>query len=176
MRKYRQQPVGRQELRSLVQLSKSEESAFFTRNPHLVKPYRRRLLAVALCQGAALQYLGVGYGVKDFDVHFFYDQNPAKPRLSRRVRRVCADVGRFEDVPVDFIRTVVPPAQGMRGASATERLRAFLTARPTANAKHLSRKAVVMLLPSGQFAKAVWVSGPSAHHQRAAKGSGLSRR
>ena len=65
------QPVTACELRDLAKLAAVEEKAFFVRNPHLSKPYQQHLLLVALCQGAALQYLGCGRGVKDFDVHFF---------------------------------------------------------------------------------------------------------
>jgi hypothetical protein len=73
---YVQRPVGRPELRKLRVLAQAEENRFFTVNRHLVAPYRGRLIAIALCQGAALQYLGQGHGVNDFDVHFFYMQNP----------------------------------------------------------------------------------------------------
>ena len=80
-KQYLNRPVTQAELDALASLAAAEEIAFFRRNPHLVAPYRDRLLAVALCQGAALQLLGRGYGVNDFDVHFFYAQNPAKPRF-----------------------------------------------------------------------------------------------
>lgn len=154
MRKYLQQPVGRRELRSLIGLAEAEERSFFDRNPHLIRPYRRRLLAAALCQGAALQYLRCGYGVKDFDVHFFYAQNPSKPRLSRAVKRIFATVGGFDGVAVDFIRTVVPVDGSRR--SVAERIRVFLEERPTANAVHLARKGVVGLLPKTVFAQVLW--------------------
>ncbi len=162
MGKYRQQAVGRQELRSLIDLAETEEAAFFDRNPHLIRPYGDRLLAVALCQGAALQYLRCGYGVKDFDVHFFYAQNPAKPRLSRAVYRIFASVGRFDDIAVDFIRTVVPVNRIKR--SVPERIRLFLEEQPTANAMHLSHKAVVGLLPDKVFAKVLWRPARYNHH------------
>lgn len=154
MGKYLQQPVGRQELRALVALAKTEERFFFERNPHLVRPYRDRLLAVALCQGAALQYLRCGYGVKDFDVHFFYAQNPSKPRLSRAVKRISASVGRFSDVPVDFIRTVVRVDDAKR--TVAQRIKFFLEEQPTANAMHLSKKAVVGLMPNALFERVLW--------------------
>ena len=156
MGKYLQRPVGKAELRSLIALARVEEHAFFERNPHVVRPYRGRLLLVALCQGAALQYLRCGYGVKDFDVHFFYAQNPAKPRLSRAIKRVHATVGAFEDVPVDFIRTVIPPRRSQVKQSVADRVRSFLHERPTANALHLSRKAVVGLLPGKLLARVLW--------------------
>ena len=156
MGRYLQRPVGRPELRSLVALARAEERAFFERNPHLVRVYRDRLLLVALCQGAALQYLRHRYGVKDFDVHFFYAQNPAKPRLSRAVKRVHATVGAFEAVPVDFIRTVIRPRPSKAKQSVADRVRSFLHERPTANAIHLSRKAVIGLLPDGLFGHVLW--------------------
>ena len=87
---YINQPVTARELRDLAKLAAVEEKAFFVRNPHLSKPYQQRLLLVALCQGAALQYLGCGHGVKDFDVHFFYAQNPEKKKLSRPTKEVYA--------------------------------------------------------------------------------------
>jgi hypothetical protein len=153
---YRQVPVEDGELRSLVTLAKAEESDFFKRNPHLVKPYRGRLIAVALCHGAALQYLRCGYGVKDFDVHFFYSQNPDKPRLSRAVKRIHGTVGRFNSVPVDFIRTVIPEQPSGKQRSIEEQIQSFLDTRPTANATHLSKKAVIGLYPSKIFGTTLW--------------------
>jgi hypothetical protein len=149
--------VRERELRSLVDLARREERDFFRRNPHLVAPYRGRLLAVCLCQGAALQYLRVGYGVSDFDIHFFYLQNPSKRRLSRAVRRIHpAAVGRIENMPVDFVRTVVPALITPARRGTSEHLRAFLRDPPTANATHLAEKAVIGLLPKRLFGEVIW--------------------
>jgi ATP-dependent DNA ligase len=52
----------------LTTLAKAEEVAFFERNPHLVRSYRDRLIAVALCQSAALQCT---VGTKTFDALIF---------------------------------------------------------------------------------------------------------
>lgn len=157
---YIDQCVGERELHALVGLAIDEEQRFFERNRHLVEPYRDRLMVAALCQGAALQYLGIGYGVHDFDIHFFYRQNPAKPRLSRTVRRIIVDVGAFHAVPVDFIRTVVPARLCERGPQEPQNLlRAFLKRAPTANARHLAEKAVVGLTPTRFFKHVVWKPG-----------------
>jgi len=154
---YVQRPVGRAELQALTTLAKAEEAAFFERNRHLVRPYRDRLIAVALCQGAALQYLRLGYGVNDFDVHFFYSQNPQKPRLTRAGKRVHSDVGRFKNIPVDFLRTVVPArVKVARTAGRLAILEAFLEQTPTPNARHLAEKAVVGLMPEAIFGVIVW--------------------
>ena len=156
-KQYIDRPVGLRELRSLRQLALAELDAFFIRNPHLIAPYRRRLLAAALCQGAALQFLGCGYGVHDFDVHFFYSQNPKKPLLARAVLHRRASVGRFPGVRVDFIRTVVPRRVLLsRVTDPIAQIRAFLIRAPTSNAKHLAAKAVVGLLPQSIFGVTIW--------------------
>ena len=156
---YVQRPVGRPELRKLRVLAQAEENRFFTVNRHLVAPYRGRLIAIALCQGAALQYLGRGHGVNDFDVHFFYMQNPRKPRLTRTRKRIVTDVVSFDNIAVDFLRTVVPVRiKGPRPTGVITLLRTFLEQAPTANAKHLARKAVVGLFPREIYGKAIWPS------------------
>ena len=79
----------------------------------------------------------------DFDVHFFYSQNPQKPRLTRAGKRVYSDVGRFKNIPVDFLRTVVPTRVKVdRTAGSLAILEAFLQQVPTPNARHLAKKAV----------------------------------
>lgn len=156
-KRYVNRAVGRSELRSLAALAQAEERAFFRRNPHLIRPYRHRLIAVALCQGAALQYLGRGYGVNDFDLHYFYSQNPSKPRLTRARIRQFVDVGSFQRAPVDFMRTVVPSRVAVpKNASAVAVLQAFLQQRPTPNARHLAMKGVVGLIPADLFAVVIW--------------------
>lgn len=154
---YIQRPVGDSELRDLAGLAEAEEAAFFQRCPHLVAPYRERFLLAALCQGAALQFLGQGYGVKDFDVHFFYAQNPEKMRLSRAVKSIRADIGAFPAIKVDFIRTVVRGADaGLDGKRAVEQIQDFLTQRRTSNARYLAEKAVVGLYPREVFGRRIW--------------------
>lgn len=155
---YIQQPVTVVELRDIAALAQAEIQAFFVRNPHLVTTYQDRFLAAALCQGAALQYIGRGYGVKDFDIHFFYQQNPSKPRLSRAVYSVMATVGSFPPPSrVDFVRTIVPQSICQTLPTDTVSiLQRFLSEKPTANARHLAQKAVVGLLPDSIFAKVIW--------------------
>jgi hypothetical protein len=154
---YVQQQVGAVELRDLATLAQQEESEFFVRNLHLSEPYRDRLIAAALCQGAALQLVGRGYGVADFDIHFFYRQNPSKPRLSRAVKRITANVGNFEHAPIDFVRTLVPVwLCGSHEGDAETLLKAFLAQKPTSNAKYLSQKAVVGLTPQALFGRIIW--------------------
>jgi hypothetical protein len=154
LKTYVGRPVRHRELRSLAGLARAEEERFFRDNAHLIAPYRERLVATALCQGAALQVLGCGYGVNDFDVHFFYRQNPAKPRLTRTRKRIFTNVGKFNDIPVDFLRTVIPTS--VDATSRVELIRAFLRRSPTSNAKYLAQKAVVGLWPEKIYGITIW--------------------
>lgn len=152
-----QKPVGQDEIEALVRLSTEEERAFFVRNPHLVEFYGDRLILVALCQGAALQFLGRGNGVKDFDVHFFYAKNPDRPRVRSHSRLPSADVGSFSGVAVDFLRAIVPEAQPPeRPEEAVDTVREYLTAGRTVRARKLVKKAVIGLMPKEILGKKIW--------------------
>ena len=157
MPEYIDLPIDRDELMMLAQIAERERDAFFERNPHLIPLYRDRFLAAALCQGAALQFIGRGYGVKDFDIHFFYLKNPVKPRLSRAVKRLWSDVGKFKNVQIDFIRTLVPVCvENSSSKSEVEIIERFLVETPTSNARHLSQKAVVGLVPEDLLGAIIW--------------------
>ena len=97
--------------------------------------------------------------LNDFDVHFFYMQNPRKPRLTRALKRIVTDVVSFDNIAVDFLRTVVPVRiKGPRPTGVMTLLRTFLEQAPTPNAKHLARKAVVGLFPREIYGKTIWPS------------------
>ena len=73
------------------------------------------------------------------------------------VKRIRASVGLFRNMPVDFIRTVVPSPNSMaRADRSVELLRAFLMNPPTRNARFLSQKAVIGLLPEELFGAVIW--------------------
>ncbi|HET8580750.1 MAG TPA: hypothetical protein VFL31_07105 [Nitrospiraceae bacterium] len=143
-------------LRVLAQIAKQERDDFFKRNPGQSPFYQRRFIAAALCQGAALHYLGLGTGVKDFDVHLFYEQHPVRRQMARAVRRLPRQIDRFGKRQVDIIRTVIPRriTRNNRGGIAV--IRAFLVDKPTQNAKHLAQKPVIGLLPKAILARVVW--------------------
>lgn len=150
-------PITEEVLRILASLAASEQQDFFERNPSTVPFYRNSFLIAALCQGAALHFLGEGNGVKDFDIHLFYRQHPQKRQLSRAVYSRHRDFPVFGRRRVDFIRTVIPEAiAGGAHGSVIELIRAFLQHRPTANAYHLSKKAVVGLFPDSIIGTIIW--------------------
>jgi hypothetical protein len=116
-----------------------------------------------------IQYLGVGYGVHDFDIHYFYTQNPLKPKLARSGRKLVTTVGSFERIRVDFFRTVIPERLWRPAPREPRQLLAcFLTRAPTPNALNLSEKAVVGLLPEALFGVVIWEPGSQRRSRRRA--------
>jgi hypothetical protein len=118
---------------------------------------------VALCQGAARHFIDGRNGVKDFDVYTFYAEHPIGPFPARwrtqadfgpsRLGRHPADPDSFRGRRVDLIgRSLdVSPA-----ADPVEAVRRYLTAARTETARHLARKAVVLIDPEPLRGRVVW--------------------
>jgi hypothetical protein len=70
-------------LQRLARIAQADREDFFKRYPRWSALYSKRLLCVALCQGAALHYVDGKNGVKDFDVWSFFRAKPGQ-RLPRR--------------------------------------------------------------------------------------------
>ncbi len=154
--------ITKADLRRLADLARTDREALFERRPKS-SVYRNRLLATALCQGAALHYLDGRNGVKDFDVWSFYAGHPSMPFPYRR--RGTADFGesRFgrwpaEERPylgrrVDLIGRSLPvplttdPIQAIKN---------YLTNSTTTTARLLSEKAVVLVDPDELLGTVVW--------------------
>lgn len=143
-------------LKRLAAIADTERQAFFDRNPRQIDRYRDRYLCTALCQGAALHFLGRGDGVKDFDVHFFYRQNPEHPMMARGAKAERAEFNDFGVKEVHFLRTVVPPEYVEDSEGIVEALHCFLEETPTSNARHLAKKAVIGLHPKSLFERVIW--------------------
>ena len=150
-------PIMEEVLGILADLAAREHEGFFQRNPWAAPFYGNSLLVAALCQGAALHFIGKGNGVKDFDIHLFYRQHREKRQLSRAVYSRHWDFPTFGRRRVDYIRTVVPQTiVGSADESVIGVIQAFLRDGPTANAYHLSQKAVVGLYPGSGFGTIIW--------------------
>jgi hypothetical protein len=151
-----QRLITLEHLKLLARIAERERHTFFGRNPR-ARIYQNRFIAAALCQGAALHYLGLGTGVKDFDIHLFHVQHPARRQIARRVRRVRSTVPGFGKRMVDIIWTVIPEKLANRGGADPSRtIREFLKARPTENARYLARKPVVGLLLERILGRILW--------------------
>ena len=61
-------PITASDLDRLAALAKSDLERRFSRYQRWRRLYEQRVIAVALCQGAAQHYIDHRQGVKDFDV------------------------------------------------------------------------------------------------------------
>ena len=73
--------ISRADLLRLAEIARHDRQRMFAANPNW-RAYGDRLLAVTLCQGAALHYLDGHTGVKDFDVWTFFVHAPDRPDLT----------------------------------------------------------------------------------------------
>jgi hypothetical protein len=128
-------------------------------------PFRDRLLAAALCQGAALHALDGRNGVKDFDVYVFFAELSGKngPHTRRARSRDYGpskfgryssdDPRRFSGRRIDiFWRTI--PADGK--VDPGNAIPAYLRGgKPESTPWHLSQKAVILLRPKSRLGEVI---------------------
>lgn len=152
--------ITRRDLERLAIIAENDIQGYFDRNPSK-RALDGRIVAVALCQGAALHYVDGMNGVKDFNVYTFF---AATERLTYppRVRRV-ADFGspKFGTSPdrpdfvgrrVDLLGRTLPDAT----REPARAVRSYLGEKRTATARFLARKAVVLLRPRSRLGEVVW--------------------
>ena len=155
-------PITASDLRRLAQLAQADREEFFHRYPRWAHLYSKRLLCVALCQGAALHYLDGKNGVKDFDVWSFFREVTNQPIRRRRV--VHRDFGNakfgtspswpdFIGRPVDLLFKSITCPPGNKPILSLQR---YLTEGRTKTARCLAEKAVVIIEPSRLRGKLVW--------------------
>lgn len=155
------EPIIPGDLERLARIARQDREDLFDRKPHY-RALADRVVAVALCQGAALHFLDGRNGVKDFDVWTFYAAHPDAifpPR--RRVARDFGDpkFGQSPDRPefvgrkVDLLGRSIP-AEVCGDPVAT--LRAYLSEHRTSTALYLAQKATVLLEPTSYLGKVIW--------------------
>jgi hypothetical protein len=153
--------ITRRDLERLARIAEEDLEGYFRRNPGR-RALKRRVIAVALCQGAALHYMNGSNGVKDFDVYTFFAGRGVRP-YPARVRRVAdfgsARFGQSPDRPdfagrrVDLLGRSLPERVG---ATARVAIRSYLRNRRSATARFLARKAVVLLRPRRHLGVILW--------------------
>jgi hypothetical protein len=79
-------PITIDDLKRLSEIASQDRKGFFRAHPQWAKLYERRVICVALCQGAALHYIDGTTGVNDFDVYTFYEKNPLKDLYAKRIK------------------------------------------------------------------------------------------
>lgn len=154
-------PITPDDLERLAQIARLDREAFFARRPRY-RVLADRVIAVALCQGAALHFLDGQNGVKDFDVWTFYAAHPDATYPARR--NVARDLGdpKFGQAPnqPEFIgRQVDLLGRSLNADMSTDpvaALRVYLSERRTSSAHHLAQKAVILLEPRPLLGTVVW--------------------
>jgi hypothetical protein len=143
----------------------ADRERFFVRNPRWARLYRERVIAVALCQGAALHYVDGRNGVRDFDVWTFYEQHPEAQFPFRRHQVQDFGPSKFGRHPeatslrgraVDLFGRSIPASTSGDVIAA---VRAYLNGRSTESARRLALKAVVLLDPGPLRGVVVWPFG-----------------
>jgi len=152
------------DLARLAEIAAADREAFIDAHPRYA-PLSRRVVCVALCQGAALHFVDGRNGIKDFDVWTFYARTPRAVFPPRR--RVTRDFGfpKFGQSP-DWHHFVGRRVDMLgRSVNATDTAKSIATIRRyfesgrTASARFLRQKAVVLLEPSRS-------EEPSSGHRR----------
>jgi hypothetical protein len=156
--------ITRADLKRLCKLAQRDMESFFQRHPDWMRLYRRRILAIALCQGAALHYLHGKVGVHDFDVYTFFAEHPTRSWACYR-RRGNADFGkpRFGTSPdapnfvgrrVDLLSRSI---EARPNADPADSIRRYLrSGSRNSTPWFLAQKAVVLLWPADRLGEVVW--------------------
>lgn len=157
------QKVTKADLKKLLKIAHEDRKDFFQNHPRWKKLYSDRMIAIALCQGAALHYLNGKNGVKDFDVWTFYSEHPSAPFPYRRMGgrdfgstkfgRHPSNADRYKGRGVDLLGRSLKCS---KNADPVKMIRDYLKNRETKSANELSKKAVVMLFPENLFGKVIW--------------------
>lgn len=157
-RSYR--PIDAADLARLAEIARRDREWYFKRRPDWRRHYSRRVLCIALCQGAAKHYVDGKTGINDFDVYTFYQANPRKVWYAKRHRSYDfgdPKFGQSVDRP-NFVGRRVDcwgrSIQVQRSEDAVSAICRYLREGRTKTAQLLARKAVVLLEPD--LGKVIW--------------------
>lgn len=148
-------------------LALDELKNFLLANPNLKRDFSNSLVAIALCQGAALHFIDGKTGIKDFDVYLFFGKYDRK-LVNRRPK--LADSGlakfglhpadhkrRYQSRRIDFLRRSIDDDIVKREKGVPEAcLIAYLRHHRTKTAEEVAQKAVIGLWPKTILGKIIW--------------------
>lgn len=141
----------RRDLGRLRDLAVEEHASFFKRNPHLRAEYRGALVAICLCQGAALHYLNPRSRLEDFDIWHFYWESQRQPFPYRAHAR-----GKYQGKRVDFLKRAIPGELRRVPPDPGQAILEYLKRQDTTTKRKLVEKAVIGLFPHTLFGKVLW--------------------
>lgn len=155
-------PITHTDLHRLAAIARQDQAAFFAAHPDWAALYADRLLALALCQGAALHYVSGEAGINDFDVYAFYAEHPARRWYAKRHAFYdfgdpkfgqSADKPSYVGRRVDILGRGIPAQPDDDPVAA---VRAYLQTGRTETARLLAQKAVVLLELEAQLGQVLW--------------------
>lgn len=157
------EPITVADLSHMAEVAVAKFSEFVRDNPRW-DAYRERILAVALCQGAARHYLHGKGGIKDIDTWFFFAEMPGSrfpPRWRREVDFGPSKFGRGPEQKwtgrrMDLLGRSLPC---MPNADPAEAIRAWLGHR-RGSPKEIAKSPVILLQPSTRLGEVVWRGSP----------------
>lgn len=159
------------DLKRLGQIAAQDRNGLFQRKPELGLLYSKGLIAVALCQGAALYYLDDENGIKDFDVWSFYQAAGARPYpYRRRGVEVFFDpkFGKLTDSPHFVGRRVDLLGRSIEVTDISDPvaiLCRYLASGKTESSRFLENKAVILIEPPNLLGSVVWpTKAPQCQH------------
>lgn len=153
------------DLRRLAAIAETDREAFFAAHPDWAKLYRDRLLAVALCQGAAAHFVDGKRGINDFDVYTFYAAHPDRPWYAKRNKRWDfgdPKFGKSVDRPdylgrrVDLLGRGIPH---LHEEDPAESICRWVSENPRASAKLIAQRPIVLLFPIDRIGEVIWSPG-----------------
>ena len=157
-----------EDLEELQDLALRERIRFFERNQHLKKAYLDSLIAITLCQGAALHLIDGKTGINDFDIWYFYVKNDQRKYPYRARKSVDSKFDKFGVHPADLIRGYKGRRVDLMGRTidldvVTHNksdpkgcLVEYLKRQGTKTAQELAKKAVIGLWPQAILGKVIW--------------------
>ena len=150
------------DLQRLANIARIDREDLFRRKPELGKLYAKRLICVALCQGAALHYINGKNGVKDFDVWTFFREHSKRPFPYRRnvpydfgypKFGVSLDRPDFIGRRVDLIGRSIPCEEGQDPIKVVQN---YLLSSSNKSPRLIAKKAVIILEPVELLGKVAW--------------------
>jgi hypothetical protein len=148
------QRIEPEDLERLADIAIRDREDFFQRHTDWAEAYADRVLAVALCQGAAQHYVDGTTGINDFDLLTFYQRNPRKHWYAKRLKYYDygdPKFGQSVDRPdyagrrVDCMARAIEAGEGEDVIAAVQR---YLQEGKSKTARPLAQKAVVLLYPN----------------------------
>lgn len=154
--------IDMNDLERLANIAAEDRVEFFAAHRDWAALYRDRIIATALCQGAAQHYVSGTVGIHDFDVYTFYAAHPLRRWYAKRNKHCDYGLNKFGRSPdrPDYVgRRVDLLGRGIEythGEDPADAIRRWLRSAATTSAKLLAAKAVVLLSPSERLGDIVW--------------------